>query len=241
MPAVTSGRVSSMAASEAELIAKAKAGDLIAKNTLIRNYMPVIRQRIRIYARAPVPTAAMEGEAIKLLLYAVSRFNPNQGVAFRTFLGHSLQGLYRYVGQHKNIARIPEHQLLQITRFKNTKAILQTDKGREPTSGELADALGWSPQQVIRMDSAISRRDIAMSGIETLHEVEKFDKRMEDLMEFEYFSMNPDEKLVYDYSMGRHGKPRLADVKDIARRTSLTTDKIYSIKRTIAKRIRVRI
>ena len=226
---------------ELDLINRVKRGDVLAKNELVRKYMPVIRQRLRVYSRAPIPMGALEGEGIKLLLYAAERFDPKSGAAFRTFLGHNLKGLYRYVNQHKNVARIPEHQVLQITRFGNTKSILQTDKGREPTNEEMADALGWSLPQVRKMEMAVSRRDIAMSGIETLHEMERLDDRMEDLLEFAYFQITPEEKLVYDYSLGRHGKPRLKDAKAIARKTGLSLDKVYEIKREVAQRVQARL
>ncbi len=226
---------------ELDLINRAKRGDVLAKNELVRKYMPVVRQRLKVYSRAPVPMGALEGEGIKLLLYAADRFDPKSGATFRTFLGHSLKGLYRYVNQHKNVARIPEHQVLQITRFGNTKSILQTNKGREPTNEEMADALNWSLPQVQKMEMAVSRRDIAMSGIETLHEVERLDDRMEDLLEFAYFQMTPEEKLVYDYSLGRHGRMRLRDAKEIARKTRLSLDKVYEIKRDVAHRVQSRL
>lgn len=231
-----------MAADEdVELILRVKRGDVLAKNELVRKYMPVIRQRLQVYSRAPVPIAALEGEGIKLLLYAADKYDPKSGVQFRTFLGHSLKGLYRYVNQHKNMARIPEHQVLQLTRFQNTKSILQTDKGREPTNEEMADALDWSVPQVHKMEMSMSRRDIAMSGIDVLHEVERLDTKLEDLLEFTYFSMSPEEKLVYDYSLGRHGKTRLKDAKEIARKTGLTVDKVYEMKRSVAQKVQSRL
>jgi DNA-directed RNA polymerase sigma subunit (sigma70/sigma32) len=225
------------ASSENALIVKAKAGDIIARNEIIRTYLPVLRQRAKVYSRAPIPEAAIEGEAIRLLLHAVERYNPSKDVEFRTFLGHTLQGLYRYVNQNKNAARIPEHQVLEFTRFNNTKSIMRMDTGREPTREEMSDALGWSTAQVQRMESAVNRKELAMSGMEGLHEVERIDRKMEDVMEFEYFSMDPQEKLVYDYSLGRHGKPAIKDVKIMASRTGLTTDKIYEIKKKLSKRI----
>jgi DNA-directed RNA polymerase sigma subunit (sigma70/sigma32) len=230
-----------VANSDRDLLERVKRGDSLAKNELVRKYMPVIRQRLKVYSRAPVPIGALEGEGIKLLLYAAQRYDPNSGVQFRTFLGHNLKGLYRYVNQHKNVARIPEHQVLQITRFKNTKDLLQVDKGREVTNEEMADALNWSVPQVRKMEMSVSRRDIAMSGIETLHEVDRLDERMEDLLEFAYFQMTPEEKLVYDYSLGRHGKMRLKDAKEISRKTGLTLDKVYEIKREVAQRVQSRL
>lgn len=226
---------------EKDLLKRAKAGDPIAKNELIQRYRPMLRHKIRAYSRAPVPQAALQGEAMRLLLHAIDRYDPAKGVKFKTFLDHNLRGLYRYTARAKNVARIPEHQTLQISRFKNVKSILESKKGREPTAHEVADALAWSPAQVTKMETALNRRDIAASGIEAMHGKERLEEKMEDLMEYEYFEMMPEEKLVFDYTLGKHGKPKLRDVKSISRRTGLSTDKVYEIKRNIAQKIAQRI
>ena len=220
-----------------DLVARAKRGESMAKNLLIRKYMPMLRIKVNAYSKAPIPYAALEGEAMKLLLYAVEKFDPKAGVQFKTFMEHSLKGLYRYSARYKNMARIPEHRALQYTRFRNIKSILATDKGREPSNDEMADALGWSPTQVQKMEDTIGRREIAMSGIETLHEQEKLEDKMEDILEFEYFGLTPEEKLVYDYSLGRHGKRRIRRVEDISKKTGISTDKIYKIKQKVAERV----
>jgi len=224
-----------------QLITQAKAGNMVAKNELIRRYKTLLKIKVSAYSRAPIPTAALDGEAMKILLHTVERFDPSRGIQFKTFLEQNLKGLYRYTAKTKNVARIPEHKVLQINLFQQAKSIVQTQKGRDPTAHELADSLGWSPTQVQSMETALSRRDIAASGIETLHAQERFKDRMEDLLEFEYFGMVPEEKLVYDYSLGRHSKPRINSVKDIAARTGLSTDKVYAIKSRIAQRITARI
>lgn len=226
---------------ENDLIKRAKDGDRFAKNEMIRRYKSMLKIKVSAYSRAPVPTAALEGEAMRLLLLTIDKFDPKKGFKFKTYLEQNLRGLYRYTARTKNIARIPEHKVLQITRYKNAKSLIHTQKGREPTTMEMADSLAWSPSQVTSMETSITRRDIAASGIEALHEQERFTDRMEDILAFQYFEMQPEEKLVFDYSLGRHGKPRLESVKDISRRTGLTQDKIYEIKKRLAKKITARV
>lgn len=227
--------------SDEDLAARAKAGDFFARNELLRRYQTTLRIRVRGYAKAPIPEAALEGEAMKLLLFAAQKFNPKAGVKFKTFLDQYLRGLYRYTAKNQNIARIPEHQVMEITRYRNTKSLLQAQKDREPTNEEMADALGWSVSQVQKIESSLSRRDIAMSGIETLHDVPRAGERLEDLLEFEYFSMTPKEKLVYDYSLGRHGKPRLAGVDAISARSGISKGEVYEIKKSLARKVSARI
>ena len=224
-----------------DLVALARRGDPMAKNELLRRFSTTIRIKSSAYSKAPIPTAAIEGEAMSLLLYSIERFDPGLGLKFKTFLEQNLKGLYRYVTANKNIARISEHQALQFTRYNNAKEILQASKGREPTNDEIADSINWPLAHVQKMESALSRRSIASSGIEALHDTGNITSRMQDVMEFEYFSMMPEEKLVYDYSLGAHGKRAVKDVSAIAKASGLTTDKVYSIKRDLARKITSRI
>jgi DNA-directed RNA polymerase sigma subunit (sigma70/sigma32) len=175
---------------------------------------------------------------MKLLLFAAQKFQPSAGVKFKTFLDTYLKGLYRYVAKNQNVARIPEHQVREITRYKNTKEILRVQKNREPTHEEMGDALGWAPSQAQRLETSLSRRDIAASGLPTSPEVLRINEKMEEVLEFEYFSrMTPKEKLVYDYSLGKHGRPRLDTVKAIAAKTGLTEGDVYAVKRSLAQRV----
>lgn len=230
------------AASDEVLAVSAGKGDLVARNELLRRYSTMLRIKARGYSRAPVPEAAIEGEAMKLLLYAAEKFNPKGGTQFKTFLDTYLRGLYRYTARNQNIARIPEHQVMEIRRYKNTKDIISSQKDREPTHEEMADALGWSPAQVQRLESNLSRRDVAASGMVTTPEVKRLNEKMEELLEFEYFSrMSPTEKLVYDYSLGRHGRVRLESVKDMAKRIGVTEGEVYAAKRTLAHKVMARL
>jgi DNA-directed RNA polymerase specialized sigma subunit len=219
------------------LILRAKRGDFAARNELLAKYKPNIDMLIRRWSRAPVPTAAIQGEAMKLLLLAADRYDPSSGVLFKTFMETQLRGLYRYVNAHKNVARVPEHRVLQIRRFQNAKSLLEAQKDREPTHDEMADHLGWGLQQVQMMDTALSRGAFALSESEERNFADpiNFYGRMGETLEFLYFQMSPDEKLVYDYSLGAHGKPKISSVADISRRTGLSTDKVYAIKRKMAK------
>ncbi len=132
-----------------QLILRAKRGDFAARNELLRKYKPNIEKLIRRWTRAPVPVAAIQGEAMKLLLLAADKYDPNAGVLFKTFMETQMRGLYRYVTTHKNVARVPEHRALEIRRFQNAKSLLEARKDREPTHDEMADHLGWSQQQAL--------------------------------------------------------------------------------------------
>ncbi len=139
---VASNPVAPAGPTDEDLVARAKMGDDLAKNELLRRFAPTLKYKTNTYSRAPIPQAAIEGEAMKLLLQSVEKFSPAMGLKFKTFLEQMLKGLYRYVATNKNIARIPEHQVLQIARFNSVKDILRASKDRDPTPDEIGEAIG---------------------------------------------------------------------------------------------------
>jgi DNA-directed RNA polymerase specialized sigma subunit len=222
-----------------QLILRAKRGDFTARNELLRKYRTNIEKLIRRWTRAPVPVAAIQGEAMKLLLLAADKYDPNAGVLFKTFMETQMRGLYRYVTTHKNVARVPEHRALEIRRFQNAKSLLEARKDREPTHDEMADHLGWSQQQVTMMDTALSRGALSMAESQErgFSDPISYYNRMGETFEFIYFKMTPEEKLVYDYSLGAHGKIKIKSVAEMARKTGIPADRIYAIKRKLAQEV----
>lgn len=218
-----------------DLVRQAKGGSVQAYNDLLRNHRDLLDRKAGTFARAAVPQAAVLGHAMKILRSAVDRFDPNQGAKFRTFLENNLR-LTRFVNQYKNVARIPEHRALAVTRFKNAKSILQANRMREPSDVEIAESLGWSTNDVHAMERALSRRDYAASSME-FDQVSRLNDRFNETSEFFYFGLTPEQKLVYDYSLGAHGKKEMSDVPAIARASGLSTDKVYRVKRDLAKRL----
>lgn len=175
------------------------------------------------------------GQAIKLMRMAVDRYQEGTGAQFRTFLEANLR-LSRYANKYKNAARIPEHRHLKIRRYQATKELLRSQKDREPTPTEMAEALHWSVTDAQNMETALSRRELAASSMQ-YDQVQQVQDRFADTVEFLYYSLTPEEQLVFDYSLGKHGKKRLTAVKDIAKATGMTTDRIYAVKRDLVRKV----
>lgn len=218
-----------------DLVRRAKAGDTKAFNELLRRHRDLLHRKTTTFAKAAVPSAAVLGHAMKITRSAINRYEPSNKANFRTYLENNLR-LTRFVNKYKNVARIPEHRALAITRFKNAKALLKADRMREPVDTEIAQALGWSVTDVHNMEKALSRRDYAASSME-FDQVSNVTDRFAETAEFFYFGLTPEEKLVYDYSIGAHGKRQLKGVPDIARAAGLSADKVYRIKRDLAKKL----
>jgi DNA-directed RNA polymerase sigma subunit (sigma70/sigma32) len=226
-----------LATRDAKLVADYKGGDKQALNQLIRNHMDLLIMKARRFDKAPVPYPAVLGQAMQLTAVAAKKYDPDSDVRFRTFLEHYLRGLRRYVDQNKRVDRVPEHRLLQVNRYMSQKALLQARQDREPSNQELAEALGWSVTEVQQMEKVLNQRSLAASGLENVEGEDAAQSRFAETVELSYVSWSPEEQLVYDYSVGAHGKPQLRSVPEIAKTTGLSTDAVYRIKRKLAKQL----
>lgn len=220
--------------SDDDLVLRAKRGDTAALNELIERHNDLLQRKAGVFARAPIPNSVVHAQAIKLMRIAVDRYQPGQ-VRFRTFLESTVR-LNRFVTSNKGAARIPEHRALLIRRYLATKEVLRSEKDREPSNTEVAEALRWSVTDVDRLERAVNRRELAASSMQ-FDQISSQTDRFKETAEFLYFGLSAEEQLVFDYSLGAHGKPRIRSVKEMSAKTGISTDKIYEIKRRIARKL----
>lgn len=204
------------------------------KNELLRRHKTFLDFKASAYRSAAMPIAAIKAEAYKVLLSSIGRFDPRQGVKFKTFLESSVRKINRFVAQNKSIARIPEQKGLKIQTFEATRSALSNLLGREPSALELADHLKWSLNEVEKMEEALSRR--------VLSEEETYSRKMapgtlygdawNETREFLYYELDPMSQLVFDYSEGAHGK-KVLKADEIAKKLNTSIDKVYAIRRQI--------
>lgn len=219
------------------LIRKAQSGDKAAMNDIIRMYQPVITRSEGRYRNAPVPSGAIYGKALELTIGAINRYEPNTGTEFSTFLEHSLKGLYRYVNSNKGFIRIPEHRHLMLQKYEAVKSLLREQKGREPSTVELADAMAINISEVQAIQKSLANKEFAQSAEFERPGMADQLQQLEQTWDFMYYSLTDEERLVYDYALGKHGKTQLEDTRAIARKTGLTYDKVAAIKRSLADKL----
>lgn len=211
-----------------------KTGDREATNTLLDRLRPHIDSRVSLYRDVPIPEPAIRGHALKVTLHALDTFDPNAGAALPTHVVNRLQRVSRFVNQNKNIARIPEHRLLRIGTFQSVHSSMEAQLGRKPAIEELADELGWTHKEVGTMARSL-RSDLAASAMPEAAEARLKD-RSHETMHFVRGGLTPQEKEAFDHLWGFAGTKQLP-VNDIARKTGLTTDRIYRLRRETAGQI----
>jgi DNA-directed RNA polymerase sigma subunit (sigma70/sigma32) len=158
-----------------------------------------------------LPRTALESQARLLAVKALQTYDPSRGTQINTHVGHELKHLNRYVIEYQNVGKIPENRGIAISKFQNIKSNLTEDLGREPTVTELADALMWSPAEVERMQTELRSDILIQQGKDEAFFDTTFNPtdRTQDIVQFVYYQVGPDEKKVLEYTFGIGGSPKL--------------------------------
>jgi RNA polymerase sigma-B factor len=138
-------------------------GDVLAREQLIRQCLPLARSLAKRYARSGQSLDDLTQVASVGLIKAVDRFDPDRGVAFSSFAVPSILGeIKRHFRDHSWAARVPRQLQERALKVQTTSDRLVVRLGRSPTSGELAAAMGESVEDVLEAMEAATAYD-AMS------------------------------------------------------------------------------
>jgi DNA-directed RNA polymerase specialized sigma subunit len=223
-----------MTATDLDLWHQHKQGDREATNQLLGRLAPHISSRADLYRNVPIPAPAIRGYATRVALHALDTYDPKAGTQLSTHVVNRLQRVSRFVNQNKNVARIPEHRFLRVGTYQSVHSSLSAQLGRSPSIEELSDDLGWTHREVQAMGSSL-RSDLAASSMPETMEGRIRD-RGHETMHFVRGGLTPPEKDAFDHLWQFSGKPNLS-VAEISKRTGLSTDRIYRLKRESAQEI----
>ena len=202
---------------------------------LLSNFRGMIRKQSNQFARnVELPPNSIHAEFTKQAVNAFRSYDPNKGAALGTWVTTNIQKGKRWVSTYQNPARIGEHRIYKIGQFESAKSQLDERFGREPTQQEMAEYLSWSPREVGRMGSEIRKAHIESSyegdptTITPSIEMERL-----RLVKHE---LSPEEKLVYEYTIGDGGKPELKPGQ-IAKKMKISPSKVTRIRTNIFNRV----
>jgi DNA-directed RNA polymerase specialized sigma subunit len=143
------------------------------------------------------------------------------------------QRLYDYVSRHQNVATIPAEHIRRIGSFGRAVDDLTDKFGREPTTHELADHLGVAPKKITALRKAY--RPVTLESSDDSFESAVDDASRERVL-LAYYGLTDQEKLVFDYSLGAHGQPKLS-TKEIATKLRVTDARVSNLKATLATKL----
>jgi RNA polymerase sigma-B factor len=125
-------------------------GDRAARQEVAELLLPLARSRARRYAGTGEPLEDLEQVASLGLLKAIDRFDLSRDVRFATFAVPTIAGeLKRHFRDRGWMLRVPRDVQELSARVTRCREALTRERGRSPTVGEVAAALGQSDERVL--------------------------------------------------------------------------------------------
>jgi hypothetical protein len=206
---------------------------------LLHVFRPMIRKESNKYATftrdVETPPAAIHAEYDKWFLHALDTYEPGKG-PLSPWIRNNLRKAQRWTMNHRNLARIAEKRAYHdVGAYNNARSVLDDQLGRPPSTPEIAEHLGWPDKKVSLLQSEIHRTNISSGFAEDPTMI--MPSRHAEVLDNIYYQLNDQEKNVYDFMLGRNGKPQL-NATQIAQQLRISQSTVTRIKQTIAGKMK---
>jgi len=163
---------------EKELGALAQKGDQEAIQQLARANLRFVISVAKKYQNRGVSLTDLIQEGNVGLVTAARKFDPEQGVKFISYAVWWIrQAILASLANHGRAVRVPLNRASDLARIFREKERLKQEKGREPTTHELAEATHLTPELVESLqtlNAAEIRLDAPIGDSEDSQLVERF-------------------------------------------------------------------
>lgn len=166
---------------------------------LLNQMEPIIAREVNRWSNS-MSKSLLTSEGKRLAVEAFKTYDPKQGAALSTYVASRLPKLSRLAYSHLNAARMSETQAMQFHVYNTGLNELRDMHGREPTHTELADRLAWSPKKLTTFQQQANRKEFVES-----EEHPDNDNSEDQLVDFIYHDLNPQQKKIFEYTTGYGG------------------------------------
>ena len=131
-------------------------GDQVAREALVRLYMPLARSLARRYGRSSEPFEDLLQVASLGLLKALDRYDPDRGFPFKAFAVPTVLGeMRRYFRDSGWAVHVPRSVQERSLKVRGAQEHLTNQQGRAPTVNGIAQYLELDTEEVIDALQAI--------------------------------------------------------------------------------------
>jgi DNA-directed RNA polymerase specialized sigma subunit len=174
------------------------------RNALLSRFSGAINSQVNKWA-GPVPREVLTNQAKILAIKSFDTYQENMGTALATHVINNLAPISRTVYTYQNTARLPENLTLKMHSFQAANEHLASMLGRDATTDELRDELGWTGSEINRIKD-YNRKDL----VESVGNInDGFFSTEEDadeaLLAALYYDMLPNEKRLFELTTGYNG------------------------------------
>ena len=143
---------------EIELAGRIKAGDIGAREDMIKANLRLVVKIARGYEGLGLPLMDLISEGNIGLMKAVERFDPAEGAKLSTYACWWIkQFIRRALANQSKTIRVPCHLVSKIWKMNRLAGEMATVLGRDPSDEELAEEMGTTILRVGQMRAANNR------------------------------------------------------------------------------------
>jgi RNA polymerase primary sigma factor len=134
---------------EAQLARRVRDGDRRARSRLVEKNLRLVISVAKRYRGMGLPFEDLIQEGNVGLMNAVGKFDPEKGYRFSTYATWWIrQAVQRAVADKARTIRVPVHMGDKMRKMARAYNELSARLAREPTDEEVAELLGWNPDEV---------------------------------------------------------------------------------------------
>jgi RNA polymerase primary sigma factor len=137
---------------EIQLTRAFQGGDQKARCRLIESNMRLVINIAKGYRNRAIPLEDLIQEGAIGLMQAAERFDPDKGFRFSTYATHWIrQAIGRAIDNKSKAIRLPAHVSQSLRRVEKERTRLARELGGDPTTEQLALAMGLSPKKLLAL------------------------------------------------------------------------------------------
>jgi len=199
---------------------------------LLKQLNPLIQKSVNQWS-GTLARPLLELEAKTLASEAINNFDPNRGAKLGTHVTNRLQKLSRINYTYQNVARAPEYQALQFHTYNLAESALKDSLGRDPTSTEMTDELGWSSSQFRNFKKGLRKEFVESGGTSPLFDTPTGE---DGLIDFVYNDLSPLQKQIFEHTTG-YGGAKTMNNPQLMRKLKLSQGQLSYRKKQLVDRI----